>query len=144
MKVFIANDHAAVALKETLVAYMRSANIDVEDLGCFTDDSVDYPDYANILTQGVTSTVNARGVLICGSGIGMSIAANRNPHIRAALCHNEEYAQLARTHNDANVLVLGARFLENEEAISILKTFFKTEFKGGKHQVRVDKMSVSQ
>jgi len=140
MKLFIANDHAGVQLKKALLSYIKNLSVDTEDLGCFIEESVDYPDYATLMAESIALQPDALGILICGSGIGMSIAVNRHPHIRAALCHNEEYAQLAKAHNNANVLVLGARFTDEAEAISILTAFLKTKFEGGRHQARLDKL----
>ena len=132
----IASDHAGVELKSSLIHVLGNAT----DLGPSTTDSVDYPDYANKLCEWVLSGENRRGVLICGSGIGMSIAANRHAGIRAALVNSPELAMLARQHNDANVLCLGARFVSQEAAQACLHTFLRTEFEGGRHAARVEKL----
>ncbi len=142
--VAIASDHAGVELKEHLVDILRNIGFVALDLGTNTKDSVDYPDYANSLAASIKSGHAKQGILICGSGIGISIAANRHPHIRAALCFNEEMAKLARQHNDANVLVLGARFIEKDNAANIVKTFFTTSFEGGRHALRVEKLNKSE
>jgi ribose 5-phosphate isomerase B len=141
MKILIANDHAGLDLKKQLLEHLASKKILFEDLGCNVESSVDYPDYANALILRMKESDENIGILICGSGIGMSIAANRNKYVRAALCHNIEYAKLARAHNDANVLVLGARFLPPKEAIKILDAFLSTPFEVGRHQFRVNKLS---
>ena len=114
---------------------------EVLDLGSNSAESVDYPDFADALTTAIGDGQAARGVLLCGTGIGMSIAANRKPFIRASLCHGVTDARLTRQHNDANVLVVGARTLGIETTKDCLETFLNTEFEGGRHQRRVDKMS---
>ena len=139
--IVIASDHAGFKLKEELKQYLR--NYKVIDLGCNSDESVNYPDYAHTVAAYVLEH-SCRGILICGSGIGMSIAANRHQGIRAALCPNPDYAKLSREHNDSNILVLGSRFLSVPEAIAILDTWLQTEFLGERHQTRVkliDKVS---
>ena len=134
--IIIAADHAGFKLKQQLIEYLKGYQI--TDLGCFNDTSVDYPDYAKKLSSNLND--QQIGVLICGSGIGMSICANRFSHIRAALCMNPEIAKLAREHNNANVLVLGARFIDLSTAIECLENFLNTPFEGGKHQIRVKKL----
>ncbi len=139
--VAIAADHGGFDLKSILVHELRALGYEVLDLGTMTRDSVDYPDFAATLAGAIVDGRAARGVLICGSGIGMSIAANRHRAIRAALVHDDTSARLARQHNDANVLVLGARLLGPEVAKDCVKTFFSTEFEGGRHARRIAKMS---
>ena len=141
----IACDHAGVELKEILKAEIAQLGFSVEDFGANIGESVDYPDYANTLAQWIKSNKdatgpNAKGILICGSGIGMSIAANRHKEVRAALCGSGLEAQLARKHNNANVLCLGARIIGSEVAKDCLKQFLNTDFEGGRHQKRVDKL----
>ena len=137
----IAADHGGFDLKSVLVHELRALGYEVLDLGTMTRDSVDYPDFAATLAGAIVDGRAARGVLICGSGIGMSIAANRHRAIRAALVHDDTSARLARQHNDANVLVLGARLLGPEVAKDCVKTFFSTQFEGGRHARRIAKMS---
>jgi len=137
----IAADHGGFDLKSILVHELRALGYEVLDLGTMTRDSVDYPDFAATLASAIVDGRAARGVLICGSGIGMSIAANRHRAIRAALVHDDTSARLARQHNDANVLVLGARLLGPEVDKDCVKTFFSTQFEGGRHARRVAKMS---
>jgi ribose 5-phosphate isomerase B len=137
----IASDHAGIDVKEALKTVLTKRGYEVFDLGPHIPESVDYPDFADALTTVIGEGQAARGVLICGTGIGMSIAANRKPFIRAALCHSVTDARLTRQHNDANVLVVGARTLGIETAKECLETFLNTEFEGGRHQRRVDKMS---
>ncbi len=131
MRVFIASDHAGVELKE----YLRK-HFDLEDLGTYDPTSCDYPVYAKKLVGQMKET--DRGILICGTGIGMSIVANRFKNIRAALCFNEEMAILSRQHNDANVLVLGARIISAETARECVEKFLSTDFEGGRHQRRLN------
>lgn len=137
----IANDHAGVALKQTLAEAVRAMGMNPLDLGVNTDDSVDYPDQAYAVCSAIEAGRAERGLLICGSGIGMSMAANRYSHIRAALCYTEEAARLARAHNDANVLVLGSRLIDEATALACLKAFLTTEFEGGRHTRRIDKLT---
>jgi ribose 5-phosphate isomerase B len=139
--VAIAADHGGFDLKTVLLQELRALGYDAIDLGTKTGDAVDYPDFAAALTRAVADGQARQGVLICGTGIGMSIAANRHKDIRAALCHDSTTARLARQHNDANVLVLGGRILGVEEAKDCLKTFLATEFEGGRHARRVAKLS---
>jgi ribose 5-phosphate isomerase B len=139
-KIVFAADHAGFKLKQFLINQTKAKHNEFEliDLGTHDESSVDYPDIANLLVQKMLN--NEIGVLICGTGIGVSIAANRYRHIRAALCHNQEYAALARQHNNANVLVLGARYINQQDASHILDTFLNNEFSGGRHTIRVAKL----
>jgi len=134
-------DHGGVALKDFLVNYLRSRNIDVDDHGTFDRESVDYPDYAREVARRVAAGEADRGVLICTSGIGMSITANKFPHVRAALVQDLEGARSSREHNDANILVLGGAKTEPSLALQIVETWLKTPFAGGRHQRRVDKIA---
>ncbi len=140
-RIAIAADHAGVDLKAALNGILCARGYDVLDLGTNTVESVDYPDYAAKLAAALAEGQASRGILICGTGIGISIAANRFPHVRAALCHGVTEARLARQHNDANVLALGARITGVEIARDCLVTFLDTPFEGGRHQRRIDKMS---
>ena len=137
----LASDHAGFALKELLKKHLKTLGYEPLDLGTHNEDSVDYPDFGNAMAAAIKAGKAERGILVCGSGIGISIAANRHPHIRAALCHNEETAKLSREHNDANVLALGARIVSEETAKTMLKTFLTTQFAGGRHAGRVAKLS---
>jgi len=136
----IACDHAGFDLKETLKTELANRGFDVLDLGTNGPDSVDYPDFGAAMGAAIAGGKAKRGVLICGSGIGISIAANRNPAVRAALCQNGLMAKLSRQHNDANVLALGARLIGIETALDCLDAFLTTDFEGGRHQRRVDKL----
>jgi ribose 5-phosphate isomerase B len=137
----IASDHAGVDLKSILKEDLAALGFEVLDLGTQDEQSVDYPDMADALANAIDGQQASRGVAICGSGIGISMAANRHRHIRAALCHDALSAKLAREHNDANVLAMGARLIGTETARDCLRTFLNTPFEGGRHQRRVDKMS---
>jgi len=139
-KILIASDHAGFHLKEELKKHFTSEH-EFIDFGSNSSDSVDYPDYAHILSQKISESKDSFGILICGSGIGMSMVANRYKDVRAALCLNEKMAQLSREHNNANVLVLGSRLISCEEAIKCLIMFFKSKFEGNRHQARLDKFN---
>lgn len=136
----IAADHAGYELKALLADELRAMEYDVMDLGTDSTESVDYPDFADKLAATISDGKVARGVLICGSGVGISMAANRHKGVRAAACYDATTARLARQHNDANVLALGSRLIGVELALDCLRTFLKTEFEGGRHQRRVEKM----
>ena len=142
MRIAIASDHAALALKSALVEYLLSAGHDVSDLGPHDESSVDYPDYGYKLAAAVADGTAERGIALCGSGIGISIAVNRNPAARAALVSEPLSARLAREHNDANVIAMGARLIGIEMAKACLDAFLTTEFGGDRHQRRVDKLSI--
>lgn len=142
IKVGIASDHAGYNLKSEIINHFPNDQFQFIDYGCDNGkDSVDYPDIAQNLCQKYLKKEFELGILICGSGIGVSIAANRFKEIRAALCHNVETATLARQHNDSNILCLGARILENSEIFKIIQAFLTTEFAGGRHKLRVEKLS---
>jgi ribose 5-phosphate isomerase B len=141
MRIAIASDHAALALKAALVEHLRGAGYEISDLGPFDESSVDYPDYGYKLAHAIASGEATRGVALCGSGIGISIAVNRNPAARAALVSEPLSAKLAREHNDANVIAMGARLVGIEMAKACVDTFLSTEFGGDRHQRRVDKLS---
>lgn len=136
----IASDHAGYDLKESIKEDLKSRGFDVLDLGCDGPDSVDYPDYGKAMGEAIAGGKAKRGVVVCGSGIGISIAANRNPAVRAALVETGLAARLSRQHNDANVLALGARLIGIETAKDCLDNFLNTPFEGGRHQRRVDKL----
>lgn len=141
MTVAIGSDHAGFKLKNDLKALLEKQGYKTLDVGTFAEDSVDYPDFAYGVVNAIKSNKAARGVLVCGSGQGVAIAANREASIRAALCRDVEDAALARQHNDANVLALGARKTDAQAAAQILDTFLKTEFEGGRHARRVEKLA---
>ncbi len=145
-KLLIASDHGGYALKEALKKAFEDVRvgeyvIEWLDLGCHNPDSVDYPDYAHALADAIKAGKADTGVLICGSGIGISIAANRHAHIRAALCGDVTSARLSRAHNNANVIVFGGRVIGDQVAIDCLDIFLKTPYEGGRHDRRIGKMS---
>jgi ribose 5-phosphate isomerase B len=137
----IASDHGGYDLKQLLIEDLRAKGHEVLDLGTNGPESVDYPDYADLMAAAIRDGKAGRGVLICGTGIGISIAANRHPELRAALVHDALTARLSRQHNDANVIAMGGRILGIELAKDCLDVFLKTEFEGGRHARRVAKMS---
>ena len=139
-KIFLSSDHGGFELKEKVKQYFLKNCIDFEDLGCTSLEPVDYPDYAKILSKKLINVNKSKGILFCGTGIGISMAANRFPHIRAALCTSVEMASNSRKHNDANVLALGGRILEDKLALEIVKEFLNTDFEAGRHSLRVDKI----
>lgn len=139
-KVFLASDHAGFELKNELKEAIKGLGYEVVDLGTNDKNSVDYPDYAHLLASKLEP--NCYGVLVCGTGIGISIAANRHENVRCALCHDEFTARLAREHNDANVIAFGARVVGAGVAISAAEAFLKTEFAGGRHERRVKKIEL--
>ena len=140
--IYLASDHAGCELKAAVCAHLAVAGYQIDDLGPNQGESVDYPDYANKLSLLIDNKKFERGVLICGSGIGMSMVANRYSQVRAALCMNSEMSKLARQHNNANILVLGSRLISLEDAIKCLITFINTNYEGGRHQARLDKFNL--
>ncbi len=139
MKIAIGADHAGFEYKEALSSFLK--DYDIEDFGTYSSDSVDYPDFAHPVSSAVENKEFDLGILICGSGNGIAITANKHQGIRAAICWNTELASLARKHNNANILCLPARFISIKEAQEITTTFLNTEFEGGRHQNRVNKIS---
>lgn len=137
----LACDHGAIALKDHIVTYLKDKGFDILDLGVNSTDSVDYPDYGYIMAKAIKDGQAGRGILMCGSGIGISIAANRFPEIRAALVTDVTCARLSREHNDANVIVFGGRMIGSDLCEECVDTFLTTDFEGGRHQRRVDKLS---
>jgi ribose 5-phosphate isomerase B len=140
MKIALASDHAGYREKERLKPLLREIGLEVEDLGTVSEDSVDYPDYARRVAEMVARGEAKQGVLVCGSGTGMAISANKVKGVRAAVAWSEEVARLARQHNDANVLALGARTTPPEEIARIVRAWFETEFEAGRHAARVEKI----
>lgn len=140
MKISIGSDHAGLELKNTLAEYLRSRGIEVVDQGPYTKDSVDYPDFAHAVAGDVASGRSDFGVLVCWTGVGISIAANKVPGIRAANCYNAEMAALCRQHNNANIICFGQKFIAPDDAKAWLDIFLKTDFEGGRHARRVGKI----
>lgn len=141
MKIALASDHAGYAEKERLKPFLDELGVEYDDLGSVSEDSVDYPDYARIVGERVAHGDSELGLLVCGSGTGMAIAANKVPGVRAAVAWNEESARLARTHNNVNVLALAARLTDREELPKIIRAWFDATFEGGRHQRRIDKIA---
>ena len=141
MKIIIGADHAGYELKEKVKRYLKNKGLEIEDVGTFSKDSVDYPDYAFKVAEKVSDKMVDFGVLVCKSGIGMSIAANKFKNVRAALVFTPEMAKLARSHNDANVLSLSGEFTKEEEVYKIIDTWLATNFEGGRHERRVGKIT---
>ena len=138
----IACDHAGYDLKEFLVGYLSSKGYEVTDFGTYSDESVDYPDFAHPLAAAVQNGELPQGIGICGSGEGMSMTLNKHRGIRAGLCWRPEIAELIRMHNDANILVLPARFISNDEAMAIVDKYLSTPFEGGRHERRIAKIDL--
>ncbi|QCK13591.1 ribose 5-phosphate isomerase B [Mangrovivirga cuniculi] len=140
-KLFIGGDHAGFGLKQKFVDYLKDKGFNVTDHGTHSEDSTDYPDYAHPVADDVSKNDDSLGILICGSGNGVCMTANKHKDIRAALCWNEELAALARQHNNANVICIPSRFVEEDVAFKMLSTFLNTDFEGGRHERRVGKIS---
>ncbi len=138
-KIFIASDHAGYSLKEYVISKF-SKKTKLVDLGPKTDDSVDYPDFAKKLSKKIASKKGSFGILVCGSGTGMAIAANKTKNVRAALCYSIKNTKLSRLHNNANIITLGERLINKNKAFSLIKIFLSTKFEGGRHLRRVKKM----
>ena len=139
-KIFISSDHAGFKLKETIKSYLLKKKLSFKDLGPDNDARVDYPDFAHKLAKKVSINKNNVGILVCGSGMGMNIAANRHRNIRAAQCFNLKSAKLSRLHNDANVITLGSRLLTKKIALNCVNVFLNTKFEGGRHSKRIRKI----
>jgi ribose 5-phosphate isomerase B len=140
MKVAIGSDHAGFLLKEALKSYLQKKGFEVKDFGTYSEERADYPDFAHPVARAVEMNEAERGVLICGSGNGVNMTANKHHNVRSALCWNEEIAKLARQHNNANVIALPARFIDEKEAEKCIDVFFSTAFEGGRHTERVNKI----
>lgn len=141
-KVAIVSDHAGFYLKEKLLKYLIKENIELKDLGSYSPEIVDYPDFGHPLAVAVSDGEFDLGISICGTGNGINMTVNKHPGIRSALCWNEEISRLARAHNDANICALPGRFINESEAYLIVKTFLNTEFEEGRHKRRIDKISL--
>ena len=139
-KIFISSDHAGFKLKEDIKSFLKKKKYSFIDLGPDNDNRVDYPDYAHSVAKKVKINKNYRGILVCGSGMGMNIAANRHKNIRAAQCYNVKSTKLSRLHNDANIITLGSRLLSKKNALNCVSIFLKTKFEGGRHSKRIKKI----
>ena len=140
MLIPIGCDHAGFELKTKIIQHLEAKGFTLEDKGCYSEDSIDYADYAHPVASLVESTTGMKGILLCGSGNGINMTANKHQGVRSALCWSPEIAKLAREHNDANILTLPARFLTEEVALEIVDIFFSTAFEGGRHQNRIEKI----
>lgn len=143
MKIAIGNDHAGTDYKKAIVTYLQSLGHEVINFGTDTLDSVDYPDFVHPVAQAVTDGIVDFGILICGSGNGVSMTANKHQKVRAALCWTKEITELARQHNDANILSIPARYTSEPQVVAMVETFLTTSFEGGRHQNRVNKIACS-
>ena len=139
-KIFISSDHAGFKLKEAIKVYLSKKKLTFQDLGPHNNDRVDYPDYAHKVARRVKISKNNIGILVCGSGMGMNIAANRHKNIRAAQCFNLKSTKLSRLHNDANIITLGSRLLSKNSALKCVNIFLSTKFEGGRHAKRIKKI----
>ena len=139
-KIFISSDHAGFKLKEVIKIYLSKNKLSFHDLGPNTEERVDYPDYGHKVAKKVKTNKNYVGILVCGSGMGMSIVANRHKNIRAAQCFNLKSTKLSRLHNDANIITLGSRLLTKKKALSFVGVFLNTKFEGGRHSKRIKKI----
>ena len=139
-KIFISSDHAGFKLKELIKNYLDIKNIKIVDLGPFDDGRVDYPDFAHKVAKKVKISNKHVGILVCGSGMGMNIAANRHKNIRAAQCYNSKSTKLSRLHNNANIITLGSRLLTKKNALNCVSIFLNTKFEGGRHEKRIKKI----
>ena len=136
-------DHAGYKMKQEIIKHLEAKGYKMEDFGCYSEESIDYPDYGHPVASIVEENKGMLGVLICGSGNGINMTANKHAGIRSALCWNPELAELARQHNDANIIALPARFVTIEEAVEMVDVFLSTEFEGGRHANRVNKIACS-
>ena len=140
VKIIAGGDHAGYPLKSHLIEKLKKEGYKIEDLGTDTEESVDYPDYAKQVAKAVADDKDTIGLLVCGTANGVAMTANKHPRIRAAICWNTEIARLARQHNNANIICLPGRFLEEKEGEEIMNAFLETEFEGGRHEKRVEKI----
>ena len=143
MKIAIGNDHAGTDYKNTIVKHLEEQGYEITNFGTNTNDSVDYPDFVHPVAEAVSNNKVDYGILICGSGNGVSMTANKHQKVRAALCWTKEITELARQHNDANILSIPARFTSEPQAVAMVTTFLNTAFEGGRHQNRVNKIACS-
>jgi ribose 5-phosphate isomerase B len=140
----VASDHGGFEMKRYIIDHLVTNGYQVKDFGTYNSDSVDYPDFIHPIAREINDGIYKLGIIICGSGNGAQMVANKYPHVRAALCWSEEITKLARQHNDANILSLPGRFLKPEFAMKLVKIFLNTEFEGGRHQKRIEKISLKK
>ena len=141
MKVYLGCDHGGLGIKNAIIEYLKENNFEYEDFGCYTEESVDYPQYGYKVAKAVTADKESLGVLCCGTGIGISMAANKVKGVRAAVCTNEFMAEMTRRHNNSNIIALGGRVIDEVTAVKLTKIFLNTEFEGDRHTRRVDMIS---
>ena len=142
LKIALASDHAGFFMKAAIIQYLKELNYEVSDFGCFSEESSDYPDYAHPLALAVEEDSSMIGIVCCGSGNGINMTVNKHQGIRSAICWNNKVAELARSHNDANVCSLPARFISIKEALEIIDIFLHTDFENGRHLIRINKIPV--
>lgn len=142
-KIALASDHAGYNLKNAIVLFLKELNFEITDFGCFSSESCDYPDFAHPLALAVENDSQLVGIVICGSGNGINMTVNKHQGIRSAICWNVEVAKLARSHNNANICSIPARFVSESDTIAIIKTFLSTDFEGGRHLNRINKIPVT-
>ena len=142
LKIALASDHAGFLLKTAVIQYLKDKNYEVSDFGCFSEESCDYPDYAHPLALAVENDSNMTGIVCCGSGNGINMTVNKHQGIRSAICWNSKVAELARSHNNANVCSLPARFISIKEALEIIDIFLNTDFEYGRHLNRINKIPI--
>lgn len=142
MKIAMACDHAGFDLKGRLMEYLRKQGYEITDLGCFSAESSDYPDYGHLLAEHIESGKSDLGISLCGTGNGINMTSNKHPEIRSAICWSPEIARLAKSHNNANIIAIPARFLSPEEAERIVDSFLNASFEGGRHQRRIEKIPI--
>lgn len=140
IKIALASDHAGFELKSALILFLKKENFEIIDFGCYSNESCDYPDFAHPLAHAVENDQNIVGIVCCGSGNGINMTVNKHPGIRSAICWNNKVAELARSHNNANVCSLPARFITENEALEIINIFLNTEFEAGRHLIRINKI----
>ena len=140
MKISIGSDHAGYDVKQKITNFLLNKGYDIDDVGCHSNDSVDYPEFGHQVGKNIVSGVSDKGIVVCGSGIGISIAANKIKGIRAALCFTKEHAKMSRLHNDSNILAVGARMNGGDNILDIVDIWLNTNFEGGRHQKRIDKI----
>jgi ribose 5-phosphate isomerase B len=140
MLIPIGSDHAGFELKEQIISYLQKKGFEVRDFGCYSSESIDYPDFGHPVAELVQANQGMKGIVICGSGNGINMTVNKHQGIRSALCWNKEIVALARQHNDANILALPARFINTKEALIMVEVFLNTDFEGGRHKKRIDKI----
>ena len=140
MRISIGSDHAGYTVKQKIIQFLKNQGYDIDDVGCYSEESVDYPEFGHQVGKNIISGISSKGIVVCGSGIGISIAANKIEGIRAALCFTEEHAKMSRLHNNSNILALGARMDGGDNILDIVAIWLKTDFEGGRHQNRIDKI----